>query len=547
MKDFFKKNVLLTGMILIALLLVSGSTAHALTAGETYTVTLSKVNSDGTVTEDGSTTATADSDGKITFSFTSVPTSPDTFFLVLTVKDSSDTVVRKSFVPAPPSGGTGELGANSLSTVQTDMILEALSLAGTDDPVVVAYGLILTRSDNLSAADINNVAILGKTAIMSGFENFLTSNGVSASGLATFKQKLIYNQPNKDLSNFTTLFKSAVDNPAQAGDEMAKAAGLIADIFVDAAIAADIDLGLIIGAHDNAGEVVDSNADASAAFNAFSTAHKTAIEQAMTNFFMRIAAVKVKSSYSEALSTLEASGTQVTTFNAAVTAMMAAMEELDKQYAQYYDDPSLMTQAIRDAMDQAYQNAFGTFQSAIAASDDDITTMKNNIVAAFSGMTLGDLPADLGTYLDFDGVTTVNWPIPQVVATNWVAQIIGDGGGLTYDRATVAAGLPVPSNMGWLNGSGTRSDFSGGGEPPSFTALMSMQEDMMIAEHTRWDIFDNGSTQPTRAEEKAAELAYKGHKDLIKNNLSGTTDGTEAITDAQKKALILMMEHPSLF
>lgn len=547
MKASSKTIRFITGMILIALLLFTGATANALTVGETYSVTLSKVNSNGTTTDVGTTSAVADANGKITFSFSSVPMFPDTFFLVLTVKDSLDAVQRRSFSPAPPAGGTGQLGANSLSTVQANMILKSLLLAGTDDPIVVAYGLILTRADNLDDTDLNNVATLGKTAIMVGFESFLTSNGVSAAKLTLFKQKLIYNQPNKDLSNFTTLFKSAVDNPGQASDDMALAAGLIADIFIDAAIAADIDLGLIVGAHDSAGEVVDGNQDALDAFNAFGADHQASIQQAMGSFFMRIAAIKVKSSYSDALNTLNASGTQIDTFNAAVATMMTTMENLDKQYSQYYDDPSLMTQQIRNQMDTAYQGAFSTFQTAIAASGQDITDMKGNIADAFTGISVGDLPADFGTYLDFDGVTTVNWPIPQVVATNWVASIITASGDLAYDRTTVAASLPVPSNMGWLNGSGVRTDFTVGGPPPSFAALMGIQEDMMIAENTRWDIFDEGQTQPTRAEEKAAELTYKTNKYLIMNNLSGTTNGTTSITDAQKEALILMMEHPSLF
>ena len=537
MKTSFKVIRFITGMILITLLLFTIGTADALTVGETYSITMSKVNSDGTTTDVDTTSAVADANGKIAFSFSSVPTFPDTFFLVLTVKDSLDAVQRRSFTPAPPVGGTGELGANSLSTIQANMILQALALAGTDDPIVVAYGLILTRSDNLDNTDIGNVAILGKTAIMSGFESFLTNNGVSASTLTLFKQKLIYNQPNKDLSNFTTLFKSAVDNPGQSSNDMAKAAGLIADIFIDAALAADIDLGLLIGAHDGAGEVVDSNQDAQNAFAAFGADHQSMIEQAMGNFFMRIAAIKVKSSYSDA------SGTQIDTFNTEVATMMTTMENLDKQYSQYYDDPSQMTQQIKTAMDTAYENAFNTFQTAIASSNGDIITMKSNIATAL-GMQVADLPGDLGTYRDFNG-DPVNWAIPQVVAFNWVAQIIAASGNLAYDRATVIASLSVPGNMNWLNGNGTRSVFTGGPEPASFSALMGMQEDMMIAEHTRWNAFSQG--QPTRAQEKAAELAYKTNKDLIKTSLSGTTDGSTAITAAQKKALILMMEQPSLF
>ncbi|MBI4698134.1 MAG: hypothetical protein HY758_04300 [Nitrospirae bacterium] len=348
------------GVMFLVLFLMS-SHVSALTAGETYSVALSKVNSDGTVTQVDSTSATADSDGKITFSFSNVPTSPTTNFLVITVTDSSDNIARKSFVHAPPENGSGELGANELSTTQTDMILAALAGAGTDDPIVVAYGLILTRTPNISDADVANIAILGKLAIQNGFETFLTENGVSAEQLATFKQKLVYNQPNKDLSNFTALFKSAVDNPDQAEDDMAMAAGLIADIFIDAGVAAGIDLGLILAAHNAAGDVVQNNPEAAAAFAGISGTTGNVIDAAMSNFHMRIAAVKVKTSYANALNALNASGQQVTDFNNAVQAMITAMQNLDKQYGQYYQSPDLLTPAIKSEMDAAYQGVFSTF------------------------------------------------------------------------------------------------------------------------------------------------------------------------------------------
>ncbi len=538
-------NRFFTGMVIAAALLFVYSYAEAaLTSGNEYSVTMSKVNSDGSVTDLSTTSSTADSNGKITFSFSNVPTSPDTNFLVLTVKDSSGTVVRKSFVPAPPDGVTGQLGVNALSTTQTDMILQSLSGAGTDDPIVVAYGLILTRTPNLSDSEVTGIATLGRTAIKNGFENFLTGNGVTAAQLQTFKEKLVYNQPDKDLSNFTTLFKSAVDNPSQATDDMAKAGGLIADIFIDAGIASGIDLGLIQAAHDAAGEVVESDPDASAAFNAFSTDTKSAIESAMGTFFIRVAAMKIKTSYTDALNALNASGTQITTFNLAVQAMMTAMENLDKQYSQYYEDPTLLTALVQEQMNTAYSSAFETFQAAIAASNSDITQMKSNIATAL-GMQLSDLPPDMGSYYDFNGQAQ-NWPIPQVVAFNWVASLVGDGGDLSYDRAAVAAAMPVPSlNMGWLNGSGTRSDFTSGGTPASFASLMGIQEDIMVAEHTRWVIWDGGQ-QPTREEEKAAGLAYTNNIGTIVSSLGGTTDGASAISDIQKKALVKMMEHPEL-
>lgn len=534
---------LIAGVILFAVLILTAAQANALTTGGTYSVILSKVNSNGTVSEVSSTSATADSNGKISFSFSSVPTSPDTYFLVLTVKDSNNTVVRKSFLPAPPENSSGQLGANELSTTQTDMILQALAGAGTDDPIVVAYGLILTRTPNLSANDITNIAVLGKVAIMNGFETFLTSNGVSSAQLLTFKQKLVYNQPNKDLSNFTTLFKSAVDNPSQSSDEMAKAAGLMADIFIDAGIAADIDLSLIQAAHDAAGDVVQNNPTAAAAFAGISSGTSSTIDAAMSSFFIRIAAVKVKTSYTNALNTLNASGAQVTQFNTAVQNMVTSMENIDKTYAQYFENPALLTDDIKNAMNAAYQAAFTTFQSAIADTNGNIATMKTNIASAM-GMSVDSLPSDLGTYRDYNG-NTVNWPIPQVVAMNYVASIISAGGGLSYDRSTVAAGMPVPSNMSWLNGNtGTRTDYVGMGMPVSFAALMGLQEDVQIAENTRWSIYSGG--QPTREQEKAAKLAFNTNIDLIISSLSGTTDGSTAISDEIKEALVKMMEHPSL-
>jgi hypothetical protein len=560
------KRSIIGATLFAMLFLISFNAYSALTPGETYTVIMSKVNSNGTVTGLSSTSAVADSDGKITFGFSSVPTSPNTFFLVLTVKDGSGTVVRRSFVPAPPEGGTGQLGVNDLSTTQTDMILQALAAAGTDDPIVVAYGLILTRTPDLDSSDIANIAVLGHLAIQNGFETFLAANGVSASQLATFKQKLIYNQPNKDLSNFAVLFKSAVDNPAQSADDMAKAAGLIADIFIDAGIAAGIDLSLIQAAHDAAGDVVQNDPDASDAFNAISGGTGSVIDAAMSNFFMRIAAVKVKTSYTNALTILNASGIQVDRFNAAVQTMTATMENLDKEYAQYYSNPELMTQEIKDQMNTDYSNAFNTFQNDIASLDEEISQMKTNVANAIRTlhpeMSADDiknnmLPQEFGTYWDMNH-NQINWPIPQVVAVNWVASIVIAGGGLSYDRAAVAAALPIPSNMNWLNnphfpdsGSGSRNDYVGQGIPGFFASLLGMQEDMNIAENTRWNAWQEWhQTHPgeelPRDQQKAAKLAYVNNVVLIISSLSGTTDVSTPISGTQKEALGKMMEHPEL-
>ena len=62
------------GVILLAILSLTGTNVSALTSGETYTVSIEKVNSDGSLSDTGaSATATADGDGKIAFSLSGIP------------------------------------------------------------------------------------------------------------------------------------------------------------------------------------------------------------------------------------------------------------------------------------------------------------------------------------------------------------------------------------------------------------------------------------------------------------------------------------------
>ncbi|HKJ21999.1 MAG TPA: hypothetical protein VKA13_02840, partial [Gammaproteobacteria bacterium] len=89
----------------------------ALTPGASYTVVLSKFNSDGTVSAVSSTSATADSNGKISFSLSDVPNAPATNFVLLQVKDANGNVVRQGIAAAPPAGSTNLVGINDLSNV----------------------------------------------------------------------------------------------------------------------------------------------------------------------------------------------------------------------------------------------------------------------------------------------------------------------------------------------------------------------------------------------------------------------------------------------
>ncbi len=541
--------------------------ATAFDPNAAYTVVAEKMNSDGSLTEVGSVNVTADADGKIEFSFSGVPTNPDVHFLIITVKDANGNVVRKSFVPAPPASGTCSLGVNNLSDVQTDMIVKVAELLGSDDPITIAFGLILTRAPGLTDADVGNIAALGKRVIQEGltgsFQQFLLDNGVSSSKLTALKNALAYNAGGKDLSDFTSLFKSAVDNPAQAQDDMAKAGGLIADIFVDAAASVNIELALILAAHDSAGYLVDNDTEASQAFAALPSAYQSAIGQAMASFFMRIAYVRLATEYTNAMTTLNATGAQVSRFNGAVSTLSTALEALDKKYAQYYADPenNPITPTVQQQMNTDYNQVFTTFMADIMSTDTEIAEMKDNIASAL-GVSVSSLPSDVGTYYDFNGQPR-NWPIPMAVVTNWVAGIISAGGGLTYTRDT----LPIPGVVEWLgtcsdsqywnkqdcegNG-GTwttgRTDYASQGMPASFAALMGLREDVEIVQMTRYYIYDpnnpNTGGQPTRDQEKQAKVDFAGNLNNLLGNIGGTTDGTASITNAQKKSLLKLMLPP---
>lgn len=542
---FKAKSIALSLLVGMALLLAGGqanAATTALTPGANYTVTLDKMLSDGSTTTVSSSSATADSNGKITFSFSSVPTCPSANFLIITVKDSSGNVVRESFVPAPPAGSTNSLGVNGVSTKQAQALVKAGSTIGSDDPMVMAFGLLFTRSDALTSTDISSIATLGKLGIINGMETFMTNNGVTSTEMTKFKNALVCNQPHKDLSNFTSLEKSAVDatSTTTSSDDMGKAGGMIADVFIDAAAASGVDLNTVQAAFNAAGSQVNGSAGQTA-MNAMSSSVRSAMNQSVQSFMKRLSTVRVQKSYSDALTTLGSSGAMVTQFNSAVTTLSTALSNIDTTYASYYQNPSTMTSSIQTAINNAYSNAFTNFQTGIAASNTAIGSMKSTVASAL-GVSVSSLPSNLGTYTNFNG-KTVNWPVTQVAAVDFIANKLSNSGSMSYTRTT----LPIPANMTWLS---SRTNFTSGGMPASFAALMGIQQDIQIAENTRYYIFDSSNTttngNPTMAQQQAANLAFKNNLATIANNIGGTTDGSTAYSTAQKKALVLSQLQPSL-
>lgn len=569
-------TIIFSCLLMTVFLAWSGAFAAALTTGATYTITIQKMGVNGVPVDVSTSTAVADVNGKLSFNLTSMPTNADCNFIVFIVKDASGAIVRRGFVPAPPKDGTNDMGINDLSTAQTNAILAAGVEIGTDDPIAVAYLITMLRSADATAEDAVNLAKMGKKAIINGFETFLTANGVTAAQLATFKSKLIYNNATigdhaaRTIADLTKGFKTANDstNAATSKEEMQKAGGLMADVFMDAAVASNIDIFLILAAHDAAGEQAEGPEMLAIGANV-----RKSLEQAMSSFFKRIAIVKVKNEYSNALTALNASGAQVTRFNAAIDTLMTATSAIDGDYAEYYMNPDAYLQAhnttqaaVQAAMSQAYEAAFTAFQTNMASSADDITALRTAVKNAYS--VPDQMLAMIGTYRDFSN-TEKNWPIPQTVMVKWMATNKLAGGSFGYIRDTTN----VPAGMMWLGtcsnpvfwdqgscvaNAGTwtagRRNYEGmmGGGPggPGAGALeyakfMGLQEDLNIVDFSRYSIYQAG--QPTRAQEQEAKRLFFTRLGTLAGLISGKTNATTDMTAAQKKAIIKLIMQPSIY
>jgi hypothetical protein len=279
---------------------------------------------------------------------------------------------------------------------------------------------------------------------------------------------------------------------------------------------------------------------------------------------------------------------------------MNAFAAVEATYGEYFMDPAAYNAAhnttdtqVRQAIDQAFQSAFNSFRTGMASSNDDITALKSSMVTAFktkdSNFNENMMPQDFGKYYDFSTNQPVNWPIPQVVMMNWVANNIKNGGGFSYTQDT-NANSPIPTHMQWLgicviptkttqgdcpntpiqfwtgsvcqatdkwdqqncqNAGNTwtkqRRNYNGDNRPQAFTSLFALRDDIEIIENLRYEIYRQGEgNEPTRAEEVQAKSAFQNRLDAAAERISGKTDATTDITTAQKKAVIKLMMQPSM-
>ena len=532
----------LVGLTIVVAGLLIPRIGLALDVGVRYTIELDAVGSDGTIINFGySTTARADSEGKISFTFSNLPTRADGYnFFVLTIKNPDGTVARRSIAPVAAAGGTTKLGVSVVTEAQTGMFLAALAEAGSDDPILVSMGLTIVRSANMTSAELNKIATAG-VAAANGFANELTTLGVTGAQLAAFKGAIV-----DRLGQFSALYKDSVEaaTDAAAAQERGKAAGLLMKILVESATEAGFPEDYIELAMQAAGEVFHPEGMRPEVLQA--------IDSQMGGGVMRIKAEKCLKKYSKGLITLGATGSQIVKFTTAANNLFTAMQNASQAFEELFTDPTdtptaEQVTAAQTTMNSAMQRAFETFIDAIAATDGEIDDLQVNLKTAFGF----DAPDKRFKFHMSEGGDPVNWPITMVIPSNWVCEVENAGGVLTYTRDNLA----VPAMMNWLdsddnNGiNNTRHDFGVADDndvlgdeknmPESMASFFGLREDLQIIEFQKWTEFGElGEGPPTMAEMKVImgnfKTKLKGRIDVI----GGTTDGITEISPAEKRALV---------
>lgn len=541
----------------------------ALSANSTYTVTIEKVNSDGTVTSGAtslgiSTTGTTDADGILSFTLSDVPSNDTCNFLVITIKDGSGNTARQSVAPCPDNGSTMPMGITGISNHQTVALLDGFQSAGSDDPILAVFGNTVVRSTGISESDLQVLAPLMSEAISgsdpNSFVNYLKNNGVTDSQLATYRSAIVSELADAN-DGFSKVMKDAAAARATSPDEMRKTVGKAASklikVLIDAADAAGFSPDIPMEAQMAMGGVITPLIQAHQA--EIDPAALASIDSTMSGAIDKLRSDKEINHYTDALSTLGATGADLTQFTNAATTMASSISSAFQTFQTVFDgsETAAEVQAAETTFQTATQNAFNTFITSVQADNTRITTLVNAINTILGPGSVQS--SDFQTY-DPSG-NAINWPIMMVVATQWINNAVSQTGDpantVSYTRDTVSPPLTDwfgecthngffskqdCENDGGTWGARSRTDFSAQGIPGSYASLFAIQEDMMI----RGIIRDSAvqAAGSNMEDQMTAEKAYRNGLDSIAANISGTNPDGDPITDAEKDALILLMKTP---
>jgi hypothetical protein len=554
---------LLSIAVILAGLLFPAHAAHALTAGETYTITIQKLNSDGSLSNVGSSaSATANSSGKVSFSLAGIPDNSTCNFLVITIKDSQDNVVRKGIAPCPNAGDTLPVGVSSLTNAQTDALLTAIASAGTDDPILAVFGFAIVRSSTISSSELSFVAGMANQAIngTNGYVDYLLNNGVSSSQIADYR-KIIVRKLADTSTGYSKLMKDAVDASGTAAKLNARgeAASKLLRVLVTASTDAGFSQDRVIEAFNAMGAIIVPLMTQAVGNGTLSSTTQKIIDSSIGGGIQRLKADRDIEKYSQALTTLGASGTDLNNYQSAANILMNTMTSVFKTFEQVFDGNETASdiQTAQSVFDTAMQNAFDQFQTDTAVSNARINTMISNIESAL-GMNPGSSGLSPNDFLYYksDG-TPVNWPVTMVILMDWISNTVSNGGSISYTRDTTA----IPSTVTWLgscsvngyhdqadctsNGgiwTSQRTDFAAQGMPSICATIFGIQEDIWILESVRWAAQAAAGNNMSAME--IAEKNFANSVASLAGNISGTTDGSTPLSSTIKSAIVTLLKSP---
>lgn len=570
----------------LAVMLMTGSQAYALTAGSSYTVTIGKINSDGTETALSTSSAVvADSTGKISFSLTDVPSSATCNFMTIVVKDSSGAVAQSGIAPCATAGTTLPLGVSAVTSKQTEALKAGFLAAGTDDPILAIFGLTVVRSAGITTADLVTLATIIKGAINNpgGFTDYLTTTrGVTAAQLAAYRSAIV-TQLNDVNSGYSKLIKDSVDATANTADaaKRGEAAGLLMEILVKAATTAGFPQDYILEAMNAMGAIAVPAIQAAVNLGTLTANTQQGVISSVGSGMQKSKTSRVIEKYTAALTTLGATGADVTQFQTAATTLSTSMRTAFSSFEQVAflngTENATVINTAQTTLTTAMNTAFNTFITDTAVSDARITTLITNICTAVSPGNIAACTAVLpaSSFKFFDQASNLhNWPVNMVVLTDWVTTNKVATGSLTYTRDTTAipalmfwaGSCDVPNNFTptdcasargtWIPG---RNCFGGTAGVPatapevgtcqglvdSYASLRAIEQDINILQMTRWTSMMN-STGPGSGDQTAEKAFTEGLYTTMTGLINGTTNGTTAISAVQKKAIVTLMSPPQM-
>lgn len=566
----------------LAAMLMVGSHAYALTAGGSYTVTIGKINSNGTETILSTSSAVvADSNGKIAFSLSSIPDNTTCNFMTVIIKDSTGAVARNGIAPCATAGTTLPLGVSPITDKQTEALKAGFLAAGTDDPILAVFGLAIVRTTGITSAELAVLAIIVENAISGtgGFTDYLTTTrGVTAAQLAAFRSAIV-SQLSDVASGYSKLIKDSVDatTSATGSGKRGEAAGLLMEILVKAATTAGFPQDYILEAFNAMGAIAKPAIQNAVTAGTLTATTAQGLNSSIGGGIDKARNSRVMEKYSAALTTLGASGADVTQFQTASTtlstAMRTAFNTFEQAAFQNGTESAATIQAAQTALGNAMNTAFTAFIADMAVTDARILTLRTNICTAVQpgnvAGCLAGMPADFFKFFDQSG-TTHNWPINMVVLTDWVTTNKAAGGSLTYTRDNTA----IPTTMlwagscsianyydsnsctgaggTWTSGRTCFGTIAAAGEigtclnlPSDYASLRSIEQDINILQMTRF-----AAMQAAGGPGAGGQAAEKGFTDKLYTTMilliGGTTNGTTTISTVQKNAIVTLMSPPQM-